>query len=74
VSFLTALTCPISTVVIAFPDALGLATPTAAAVRRGLGAEPHMVINDAFRLEGASRIRAAVLDKTGTSCMSTSRL
>jgi Cu2+-exporting ATPase len=52
--------------VIAFPDAVGLATLTAGAVRTGLGAKPHMVINDTFRLEGSSRIRAVVLDKTGT--------
>ncbi len=65
-SFLTALTFSISAVVIACPDALGLATPTAVAVGTGLGAKHHILIKDAATLEGASRITAVVLDKTGT--------
>jgi Cu2+-exporting ATPase len=65
-SFLTALTFAISAVVVACPDALGLATPTAVAVGTGLGAKHHILIKDAATLEGASRITAVVLDKTGT--------
>ena len=65
-SFLTALTFAISAVVIACPDALGLASPTAVAVGTGLGAKHHILIKDAATLEGASRITAVVLDKTGT--------
>jgi Cu2+-exporting ATPase len=65
-SFLTALTFAISAVVIACPDALGLATPTAVAVGTGLGAKYHILIKDAATLEGASRITEVVLDKTGT--------
>src|SRR6202158_5213543 len=64
--FLTALTFAISAVVIACPDALGLATPTAVAVGTRLGARHNILIKDAATLEGASRITAVAFDKTGT--------
>ena len=65
-TLLFALTFAISAVVIACPDALGLATPTAVAVGTGLGAKHNILIKDAPTLEQVSKIQAVVFDKTGT--------
>jgi Cu2+-exporting ATPase len=61
-----ALMFAVSAIVVACPDALGLATPTAVAVGTGLGAKHNILIKDASTLEQTSRIQAVVLDKTGT--------
>jgi Cu2+-exporting ATPase len=64
--FIRALTFAISAVVIACPDALGLATPTAVAVGTGVGARHNILIKDAATLEGIEALDAVALDKTGT--------
>jgi Cu2+-exporting ATPase len=66
VPILLALSFAIATIVIACPDALGIATPTAVAVGTGLGAKHNILIKDAPTLEQVSKIQAIVLDKTGT--------
>ena len=65
-SFIRTLTFAISAVVIACPDALGLATPTAVAVGTGIGARHNILIKDAATLEGIGALQAIALDKTGT--------
>ena len=56
----------ISVLIIACPCAMGLATPTAIMVGTARGAEMGVLIRNAEILEKAGRIRAVVMDKTGT--------
>ena len=63
---LFALTLAVTAIVIACPDALGLATPTAVAVGTGVGAQNGILIKNATALEQTSRIQAMIFDKTGT--------
>jgi P-type Cu2+ transporter len=64
--FVWALTMAITVVVIACPDALGLATPTAVMVGTGLGAQNGILYKNATALEQAARLQAVIFDKTGT--------
>ncbi len=63
---LFAMTLAVTAIVIACPDALGLATPTAVAVGTGIGARNGILIKNATALEQTSRIQAIIFDKTGT--------
>lgn len=56
----------ITVVVIACPDALGLATPMAIMVASGKGAQSGVLFKDATALEEAGRLQAIIFDKTGT--------
>ncbi len=62
----TGLVAAMSVLVIACPCALGLATPAAIAVAVGRAARSGILVRDGAVIEGLAKVRAAVLDKTGT--------
>jgi len=64
--FLFALTAGVSALVIACPDALALATPTAITVAVGKSARDGVLFKNATELEATAGINTVVLDKTGT--------
>jgi Cu2+-exporting ATPase len=61
-----ALTAAVSAIVIACPDALALATPTAITVGVGQGARGGVLFKNATALEGTASVDTVVFDKTGT--------
>jgi Cu+-exporting ATPase len=56
----------VTTLIIACPCALGLATPTSLTVGIGKGAEQGILIRSGDALQTAQRLQTIVLDKTGT--------
>jgi Cu+-exporting ATPase len=56
----------VTVLIIACPCALGLATPTAILVGTGKAAEHGILIRSGEALDRLSRVRAVLLDKTGT--------
>jgi Cu+-exporting ATPase len=65
-SFIYALIVFVTTLIIACPCALGLATPTSLTVGLGKGAEAGILIRSGDALQSAQRLQTVVLDKTGT--------
>ena len=65
-SFIYALIVFVTTLIIACPCALGLATPTSLTVGIGKGAEQGILIRSGDALQTTQRLQTIVLDKTGT--------
>lgn len=56
----------ISTLVVACPCAIGLATPTAVLVGTGIGAKKGIIVKSGEIFEKGASINTVVFDKTGT--------
>src|SRR5574338_342218 len=56
----------VTTLIIACPCALGLATPTSLTVGIGKGAENGILIRSGDALQASEKLDAIILDKTGT--------
>jgi Cu+-exporting ATPase len=65
-AFIYALIVFVTTLIIACPCALGLATPTSLTVGIGKGAEQGILIRSGDALQSTMRLQTVVLDKTGT--------
>lgn len=65
-SLVFAFTLAVTVVVIACPDALGLATPMAIQVATTMTAQRGILFKSAVALEDSARLQAVIFDKTGT--------
>ncbi|MDY9928007.1 copper-translocating P-type ATPase [Methanosarcina sp.] len=65
-SLVFAFTLAVTVVVIACPDALGLATPMAIQVATTMTARQGVLFKSAVALEDSARLQAVIFDKTGT--------
>lgn len=65
-SFAYALIVAVTTLIIACPCALGMATPMSLTTGIGLGAQNGILIRSGDALQSAERLNTIILDKTGT--------